>query len=130
MATAVNARSLRRVKYPLLKEGQPRRSKNARVLVYALGITAHGPDGGDTADMEILNSFAGDSGGKAWSIAIDTQASLLQAALDEIAEELRNQYTLGYYPGHDLKDGKRHRIQISAQNPDYRVRYKQEYVGQ
>ena len=65
---------------------------------------------------------------KAWSIAIDTQASLLQAALDEIAEELRNQYTLGYYPGHDLKDGKRHRIQISAQ--DYRIRYKQEYVGQ
>jgi len=40
------------------------------------------------------------------------------------------QYTLGYYPGHDLKDGKRHRIQITTQMPDYRIRYKQEYVGQ
>jgi Ca-activated chloride channel family protein len=102
--------------------------RESRVLLYALGITASG--GGDAADMEILNSFATDSGGKAWLIPIDSQASLLQDALDKIAEELRNQYTLGYYPGHNLKDGKRHQIQITTQNPEYRIRYKREYVGQ
>jgi Ca-activated chloride channel family protein len=104
--------------------------RESRVLIYALGITANGGGGGDTADMEILNAFASDSGGKAWSIAVDTQGNLLQNALDEIAEELRNQYNLGYYPGHNLKDGKRHRIQITMPNPEYRIRYRQEYVGQ
>jgi Ca-activated chloride channel family protein len=104
--------------------------RESRVLVYALGITANNSAGGDTVDMEILNSFASDSGGKAWSVAVDTQAGQLQEALDEIAEELRSQYNLGYYPGHDLKDGKRHRIQITNGNPEYRIRYKQEYVGQ
>ena len=80
--------------------------------------------------MSVLNAFADDSGGKAWLITVDARGrNRLQDALEEIADELRNQYTIGYYPGHDLKDGKWHRTQLEAKNPDYRVRYKEDYFG-
>jgi Ca-activated chloride channel family protein len=83
----------------------------------------------DAVDMDVLETFAVESGGKAWLITSDTRRNELQDALDEIADELRNQYSLGYYPGHDLSDGKWHRIKLTVDNPDYSVRYKKEYLG-
>jgi VWFA-related protein len=83
----------------------------------------------DAVDMKVLNSFADSSGGKAWLIGADNRRTRLQEALDEIADELRNQYSLGYYPTHDLKDGKWHRIELTMKNRSYRVRYKEDYFG-
>jgi len=83
----------------------------------------------DTVDMNVLNALADASGGKAWLITSDPRRNHLQDALDEIAEELRSQYTMGYYPGHDLSDGKWHRIELTIKDTDYHVRYKQDYLG-
>jgi VWFA-related protein len=83
----------------------------------------------DTVDMQVLETFADESGGRAWLITPDNRRNRLQDALDEIADELRNQYSLGYYPGHDLKDGKWHRIELTLRNSSYNVRYREEYVG-
>jgi Ca-activated chloride channel family protein len=88
-----------------------------------------GTDDLDTVDMRVLDSFADESGGKAWLITSDNRRNRLQDALDEIADELRNQYSIGYYPSHDLKDGKWHRIELILKNPSYSVRYKQDYLG-
>ena len=49
--------------------------------------------------------------------------------IPEIANELRSQYSIGYYPTHPLQDGKWHRISISAKNPHYHVRARKEYYG-
>jgi len=38
----------------------------------------------------------------------------LEAALDEISDELHHQYSLGYYPENKNWDGKFRKIQISA----------------
>lgn len=83
----------------------------------------------DTVDMRVLNSFADESGGKAWLITSDNRRNRLQEALDQIADELRNQYSIGYYPAHDIKDGKWHRIELTLKNPNYHIRYKQDYLG-
>ncbi len=86
----------------------------------------------DTVDMDVLNTFADASGGKAWLLSgtwTENRGSEIQRALDEIAAELRNQYSIGYYPNHPLKDGKWHRIQIRAKNREYRVRSRKEYFG-
>ena len=83
----------------------------------------------DTVDMNVLNSFADASGGKAWLITPDSRRNRLQDALDEIAEELRSQYSMGFYPSHDLSDGKWHHIELNVKNTDYNVRYKQDYLG-
>ena len=83
----------------------------------------------DAIDMKVLDTFAADSGGRAWLIIPDSRKNGLQDALDEISDELRSQYSLGYYPAHALNDGKWHRIEIKLKNRDYNIRYKQDYLG-
>ena len=88
--------------------------------------------GQDTVDMQVLEAFATASGGKAWLLSgswTENRGSEIQNVLDEIAAELRNQYSIGYYPPHDLKDGKWHRIEIRAKNKRYHVRARKEYFG-
>lgn len=104
---------------------QPRRSPGG-------GGTTGGTINPDTADMRVLNAFADASGGKAWLLSgnwTDRRASEVESALDEIAAELRNQYSIGYYPSHPLADGKWHRIQIRTKNSNYHVRARKEYFG-
>lgn len=83
----------------------------------------------DTVDMTVLETFASESGGKAWFITPETRRNRLQDALDEIADELRNQYSLGYYPAHPLNDGKWHKIELTLKDLDYNIRYKKDYFG-
>jgi Ca-activated chloride channel homolog len=86
----------------------------------------------DTVDMTVLDAFADASGGKAWLLSggwTDNKGREIEAALDQIAAELRNQYSIGYYPPHDLKDGKWHRIQIRTKNKHYLVRSRKDYFG-
>jgi Ca-activated chloride channel family protein len=88
--------------------------------------------GQDTVDMNVLDSFADASGGKSWLLSgswTDNRGKEIDDVLDEIASELRNQYSIGYYPPHDMKDGKWHRIQIRTKNKHYLVRARKEYFG-
>ena len=106
---------------PAFPAQQPRRGGNTRVQT-----------GQDTVDMNVLDSFADASGGKAWLLSgnwTDNRGSEIQGVLDEIASELRNQYSIGYYPSHELNDGKWHRIAIRAKNKRYQVRSRKEYFG-
>jgi hypothetical protein len=51
--------------------------------------------------MTVLNQFATNSGGQSFLLAstfIDSGESEIDRALGMIADELRSQYTLGYYP--------------------------------
>ena len=82
--------------------------------------------------MNVLDAFADASGGKAWLLSgswTENRGSEIQNVLDEIASELRNQYSIGYYPSHDIKDGKWHRIEIRAKDKHYHVRARKEYFG-
>jgi len=88
-----------------------------------------GSQNDNTVDMEVMNTLARESGGKAWLISTDNRRNKIQDALDEIADELRNQYSLGYYPGHAIKDGKWHRVELKLKNPSYNIRYREEYLG-
>lgn len=92
------------------------------------------PGGGggdlDSVDMSVLNSIANASGGKAWLITNNSvNGSQLDNALDEIASELRSQYTIGYHPSHSLNDGKWHRVDVQMKNSRYNVRSRKEYFG-
>jgi VWFA-related protein len=53
----------------------------------------------------------------------------LEAALEEISEELHHQYSLGYYPENKNWDGKFRKIQISAQEKGYKVFARKGYYG-
>jgi Ca-activated chloride channel family protein len=53
----------------------------------------------------------------------------LQAALDDISDELHHQYSLGYYPDNQNWDGKFRKIQILAQERGYKVFARKGYYG-
>lgn len=98
-----------------------------------------GPRGGrqpssrrDTVDMNVLETFADSSGGKAfllsgtWREGRDRQ---IGRVLNEIADELRNQYTIGYYPSHSKDDGRFHSLQIRTTSDRYHVRARKGYFA-
>jgi VWFA-related protein len=53
----------------------------------------------------------------------------LEAALDEISDELHHQYSLGYYPDNKNWDGKFRKIQISAGQKNYKVYARKGYYA-
>jgi len=115
------------------------RIRESELLIYSLGILpgndiqfsgSRGRRGRDSVDMNVLKAFASDSGGRAYSVSEDMlggKNSQFEKILDQIAEELRNQYTLGYYPAHP-DDGQYHAINISTRY-GYYVRARRGYVA-
>jgi hypothetical protein len=85
----------------------------------------------DTVDMQVLDALAEAGGGRAWLVSGSSERrdNTIERALDEIAAELRSQYSIGYYPTHAVKDGQWHRIQIRVKNSDYKVRFRNDYFG-
>lgn len=53
----------------------------------------------------------------------------LQKAFDEISEELRSQYTLGYTPSNSGHDGKFRRIRLEVSRPDTKILTRQGYYA-
>jgi len=123
------------------------------VLIYPVGISpltyAKGPDRNawgwplpaflagkpgiqnkpDEVDMNVLRAFAENSGGRAFLLAesIIGRGGQIERILDAIAEELRSQYTLGYYPPRS-DDGRYHSIHIRTRSGDA-VRARNGYVA-
>ncbi len=86
----------------------------------------------DSLNLDVLELFAAISGGRAWLVSgfsDDGRRMQIADALDLLADELRNQYSLGYYPAHSLDDGQWHEVEVVTRDPAYRVRHREEYFG-
>jgi VWFA-related protein len=100
------------------------------VIAYVLQIyDAPGRDKCDVLhifEKDSLKKLAEATGGRMLEVrGIDK----LEAALDEISEELHHQYSLGYYPENKNWDGKFRKIQISAAEKGYRVYARKGYYA-
>jgi Ca-activated chloride channel family protein len=127
--------------------------RKSDVLVYPIGISpltyASGPDRNpwgwplpallagkagnrskrDEVDLDVLHAFAEHSGGRAFLLAESFigRGTQIEKILDAIADELRSQYTLGYYaPSPD--DGHFHSIRIRTRTGDS-VRARRGYIA-
>src|SRR5574341_43922 len=79
----------------------------------------------DRAD-QYLHSLADKTGGRLYQ-ANDTKQ--LAEAFSRIAEELRRQYTLGYYPkSANIADGERRQIRVRVRQPNLAVKARDSYV--
>ena len=110
-----------RGKLPLVEPSQRQRLPGGTTVTVSDGV-----------DMNVLDAFADASGGKAWLLSpswTNNRGSEINAILDEIASELRSQYSIDYYPAHPINDGKWHRIEVVAKNKNYHVRARKEYFG-
>jgi Ca-activated chloride channel family protein len=84
----------------------------------------------DTVDMNVLLSFAESSGGRAFLLSeslLAQRRSEIDVILAEVADELRSQYTLSYYPVHP-DDGRFHSIKVTSRR-GYHVRARKGYLA-
>ena len=79
----------------------------------------------ETVNVSALNEITGGSGG---NTELVHQTADLVAATAKIADELNNQYVLGYYSALPL-DGSYRSIRVRATNPEHRVRARRGYIA-
>lgn len=90
--------------------------KESDVVLYGIGILS-GNDSGSALGMEgqgILDELAGVSGGKAF---FPRSAPEMDDIFEQIALELRHQYSIGYKPKNFANDGKWHKIKVKVSPP-------------
>lgn len=91
------------------------------------GGNRRGPAGSSSSEYETgrryLDELARTSGGRSFEARND-----LNAAFAGIAEELRRQYSLGYYPESAGKTGDRRQIRVRVMRPNLVVKAKTSYI--
>ena len=113
-------------------------SRRSEVLIYCLGI-GHGERGSfghifgrdkDAVDINVLRSFSDATGGRSYLLEGEHHAGgidRIDQAVLEISSELRQQYSLGYYPANRKKDGSYRNIKVQVAKPGYTVRTRKGY---
>jgi VWFA-related protein len=74
----------------------------------------------------VAHKLAEETGGRMISVRSEKK---LAEAFDEISEELRSQYTLGYYPSNAARDGKFRKVKVEANNHDLKVLTRKGYYA-
>jgi Ca-activated chloride channel family protein len=90
--------------------------KESDVVLYGIGILSGG-DAGSSLGMEgqgILDELANVSGGKAF---FPRSPAEMDDIFEQIALELRHQYSIGYKPADFNNDGRWHRIKVKVTPP-------------
>lgn len=90
--------------------------KESDVTLYGIGILS-GSDAGSSMGMEgqgILDELASVSGGKAFFPRSNAE---MDDIFEQIALELRHQYSIGYKPTNFNNDGKWHKIKVKVNPP-------------
>jgi VWFA-related protein len=106
----------------------PNRSSAARGATPITNNT-RGQTGPNGVNMSVMTQFAQNSGGQAYLLAdtfIDTDSSDIDRVLTSIADELRGQYTLGYYPAQS--SAKLHAIRVTTR-AGHKVRARTNYLA-
>ena len=90
-----------------------------------------GPSGSrDTVDMQVLEALADAGGARAYQINPERDdIARIDDVVQEISSELRQQYSIGYYPSNPAADGTYRRIQITTSFPDYKIRARRGYYA-
>ena len=78
------------------------------------------------ANMSAAHKLTEDTGGRL--IVVKSEKNM-QEAFDQISEELRSQYTLGYYPTNNARDGKFRKIKVEMNNKDMKVLARKGYYA-
>ncbi len=74
----------------------------------------------------VAHKLAEETGGR--MISVRSEKKLMEA-FDEISEELRSQYTLGYYPSNSAQDGKFRKVKVETTEHDLKVLARKGYYA-
>ena len=99
--------------------------RRSPAFVYAVAIDDAASPINTRVDPHALRAITDDTGG--YTEVVPTVADL-DAATARIADELNQQYVLGYTPSH-APDEQYHSIRVRTRNPDHHVRARRGYVA-
>lgn len=80
----------------------------------------------DGGDQGVAKRLTDETGGR--MIVVRSEKNL-EAAFDQISEELRSQYTIGYTPTNKKHDGSYRKIKVEMKNKDYSVLTRRGYYA-
>ena len=75
---------------------------------------------------DVARKMSDETGGRMIEVG---SVKKLNEAFDQISEELRSQYTLGYYPSNTGKDGRFRKVRVETSNKDYRILTRKGYYA-
>ena len=78
------------------------------------------------ANGGVAKKLTEETGGRMISVSSEKK---LEQAFDEISEELRSQYTVGYYPTDTAKDGRFRKVKVEMTNKDYKALTRKGYYA-
>jgi Ca-activated chloride channel family protein len=102
-------------------------AKRSEVVIYAIGLRTPGPAvQGFSQSGYVLRQLSEETGGRVFFVENAVQ---LPAVYGQIADELSNQYSIGYTPTNTRRDGAWRTIQVRATPPGTVARTRLGYFG-
>lgn len=96
-------------------------------IVYVLMIADRDFYGGGYYGQGDMEKIAKETGGRV--IEVGNKFEKLKEAFDQIAAELRSQYSIGYTPTNAIPDGKFRKVEIKALKKDLRIQSRNGYYA-
>lgn len=75
---------------------------------------------------DVAKKLSEETGGRTIEVSSERK---LNEAFDQISEELRSQYTVGYYPANPAKDGKFRKVRVETANKDFKILTRKGYYA-
>lgn len=105
-------------------------AQKADAIIYSIfyvdrAFYSRGMFGGGGGESE-LRKMSEETGGKVFTVS---NKHPLNEIFNQIQEELRNQYSIGYSSTNPKRDGSFRRIEIKTDNPDYRAQARNGYYA-
>jgi VWFA-related protein len=99
-------------------------AQRADAVVHVILITDYGETEG--YGPGVASKMTSETGGRVISVRNEKG---LEKAFDEISEELRSQYVLGYYPANTKRDGSFRKIKVDVVRPDVKILARKGYYA-
>jgi VWFA-related protein len=87
-------------------------------------LLVHDPGQGWRPD--VARKLSDETGGRTIEVSSEKK---LNEAFDQISDELRSQYTLGYYPTNTAKDGRFRKVKVETTNKDFKILTRKGYYA-
>jgi VWFA-related protein len=76
--------------------------------------------------LDVARKLSDETGGRTIEVSSEKK---LNEAFDQISEELRSQYTLGYYPTNAAKDGRFRKVRVDTADKDFKILTRKGYYA-
>jgi VWFA-related protein len=102
-------------------------AQKADSIVYVLLIADRGFYGGGYYGEGDMKKMCEETGGR--MISVGNKFEKLKDAFDQIASELRSQYSIGYTPSNTARDGSYRKVEIKASGKDLKIQARKGYYA-